>query len=183
MYGLLYMHLYNLGGNKRMKQKILIGSIFASLLLLSMPFVSTLQARPVQPVPMTNTTYAQPPATVDPTVSLSEIIVEAEMIFATLSQTFPNDVNIQTLCREANVVLNNPTDGPVCDLLRDIFYILVLIMVWAATQEKKELGQSIFLLAEIIYNLNNVLGCPALMPSMDGVSTSATDTGGCLCMP
>ena len=81
-----------------MKKKILIVSIFATLLMFSMPFISTIQARSADPA----TANTKSPAITR--ASPEELVTEAQNTIALL-QFYSADPEISTICAEAATAL------------------------------------------------------------------------------
>jgi hypothetical protein len=105
-------------------KKRLIVSIIVALLVFSMPFVATLQAGSADPVATSGkSTMVQSSGALDSAaVSLKEVVAGTQVITYTLLQEYGNIPEVQTLCQEANAILNGINNGNLidCDNIYDL---------------------------------------------------------------
>jgi hypothetical protein len=108
---------------KEMKKKILIVSIFAALLVVSMPFVSTLHAQSAQEE-STNTMVVA-----TPTTPIEQLVAQLQYIIDNYLDGFDEDF-VQDFQNNVDILSNGPDDSQFCDALWTIGGYLVIIFYY-----------------------------------------------------
>lgn len=165
-----------------MKKKIIMGSIFAVLILLSMPMISNIQAQPTPVISAVPATTNVSPADIDTsTISTEELVIEVQIIVDAISKEYSHIPKVQTLCQKATAALATRSDGfkrPVCTVLKFLHVILLVLLILVIVVGNMGVS-TISIMWDIIFALRDIEKAIDLIPFCDvlirvpGISVSS----------
>ena len=165
-------------GDKKMRKKLLFGSILAVILILSMPFISTLQAAPVSVVKTTTITANDQTAT-STTPSIDS--VEEATAALLLVRMSTSDPEVQALASQGIALMqeaaSTATDS-FCVVMK--MWIVGLGILLAIARAANEAAHALVLVYEGIlaglFVMYNAHGCGIPDDNTNAISISSTST-------